>query len=406
VSYSKNELSGMQLAVAINRSQSELDRPATRRRINVCQVVHGLPIGGAEVLVNRIVRALGDRYRFVIACLDQVGELGESLAADGVTVVNLGRRPGFDWKCVRRLQRLCAEEHIEAIHAHQYTPFAYSVATRAFGRRPPVLFTEHGRFYPDYPNLKRKIFNWLLPNRRDRFVAVGEAVRQALIHNEGLPPRRVEVVYNGVDLSAFEREASEREQIRRQLGLLGDEFVVLQVARLDTIKDHATAIRSIAAARAKCPALKFLVVGDGPERSSIEQMIASEKLGDQVVMLGSRHDVPCLLAAADAFLLTSLSEGIPVTIIEAMAAGVPVVATAGGGVPELITDNRTGLLRPVGDAAGLAEAVVRLADDEALRTRLTSGAREHVWAHFSEAEMIDHYDRILREMVAAEAPAA
>lgn len=396
----------MKSVAIISRSPSEVGRVAARRRINVCQVVHGLPIGGAEVLVSRIVRRLEDRCRFVIACLDQVGELGESLAADGVSVLNLRRRPGFDWRCVRRLRRLCEEERIEVIHAHQYTPFAYAVAMRAFGRRPPVLFTEHGRFYPDYPSLKRKIFNRLLPDKRDRFVAVGEAVRQALIKNEGLPARRVEVVYNGIDLTAYERATSAREQIRHQLGLAPDAFVVLQVARLDTIKDHKTAIRAIAAARPKCPQLKLLIVGDGPERARIKDEIASAGLDEHIMMLGTRTDVPRLLAAADAFLLTSLSEGIPVTIIEAMAAELPVVATNVGGISELISDGQTGLLRAAGDSTGLAEALRSLADDEGFRHRLTTAARRQAFTRFSEAEMIDDYGRILYEMAGAEAPAA
>lgn len=396
----------MSSAVAINRSPSEPCLPAARERINVCQVVHGLPIGGAEVLVSRIVRELSDRHRFVIACLDQIGELGESLADEGIKVVHLGRQPGFDWRCVRRLRRLCADERIDVIHAHQYTPFAYAVASRVFGQRPPVIFTEHGRFYPDYPNLKRKVFNWLLPDKRDRFIAVGEAVRQALILNEGLPARRVEVVYNGIAPSTFQRSPAERDQVRSQLGLRNNEFAVLQVARLDTIKDHATAVRAIAVARSSYPTLKLFVVGDGPERKAIEQAIKVESMQDGVVMLGSRQDVPSLLAAADAFLLTSLSEGIPVTIIEAMAAGVPVVATAVGGVPELITDGRTGLLRPVKDAAGLGEAIVRLARNQTLRQQMASEARERVRTHFSESMMIDKYDRIIREMVGMEAPIA
>lgn len=377
-----------------------------RRRINVCQLVHGLPIGGAEVLVSRIVRALGDRYHIVIACLDQIGELGESLSGEGFKVVQIGRRPGFDWRCVRRLREFCADERVDVIHAHQYTPFAYAAATRAFGRRPPVLFTEHGRFYPDYPSFKRKIFNCILPGKRDRFVAVGEAVRRALIVNEGLPARRVEVVYNGVDLSTFRREPLQREVVRRQLGLHSDEFVVVQVARLDTIKDHGTAIRAVAAVRARHPGVRLLVVGDGPERNSIEQAIAAEELGDRVVMLGSRNDVPQLLAAADAFLLTSLSEGIPMTIIEAMASGVPVVATAVGGVPELIEEDRTGMLRSVGDAEGLADALVRLAESQGLRDQLAAAANERVRTRFSEAKMIDRYDHLFREMGAAEVPAA
>ena len=367
----------------------------------ICQLAHGLPVGGAEVLIDRFARSLRHRYRIVVACLDEIGELGEQLAADGIKVVHLGRRSGFDWRCVRRLSRLVAEERIGVIHAHQYTPFAYALATRVFGRRPPVVFTEHGRFYPDLPNFKRKVFNRLMPGPGDRFVAVGRSVRQALIDNEGLPPNRVEVIYNGVDLSTYGEQIVGRRHLRSELGIAEGEFLVLQVARLDTIKDHATAVRTIALAANRIPGIRLFLAGGGPEKSSIEHAIVRHGLDGRVVMLGQRDDVRRLLAAADAFLLTSVSEGIPMTIIEAMAAGVPVVATTVGGVPELLQNGVTGLLAPAGDAAGLADALVRLADDGDLRARLAAAAKRRALENFSEAGMIGSYDRIFQEMLAA-----
>jgi L-malate glycosyltransferase len=389
--------------VAVRRRKTGLpsvvaSRPA--RDSVVCQLVHGLPIGGAEVLVDRMVRRLRHERPCIIACLDQVGELGERLSRDGIRVVNLQRRPGFDWRCVRRLSRLVADEQVRVIHAHQYTPFAYALATRVFCRRPPVLFTEHGRFHPDYPSWKRKWFNRLLSDRHDRFVAVGDAVRQALIDKEGLPPARVEVVYNGVDLPCADGDSHTRAEVRHELKVADDECLVVQVARLDTIKDHKTAIRAVALALRQAPRVRLLIVGDGPEQAAIEREIADHSLHAQVTMLGLRRDVPRLLAAADVFLLTSLSEGIPVTIIEAMAAGVPVVSTAVGGVPELIEDGVTGLLAPAGDAPRLADALVRLATDPHARATLAEQAKSRASKEFSEQTMIDHYDRIYGEMLA------
>ena len=131
----------------------------------VCQLVHGLPIGGTEMLVDRLIRRLSDRYRFVVLCLDDVGELGQGLVRDGFELQALGRRPGFDWGCVRRLARCVRESGAQLVHAHQYTPYAYITAARLFGRRPPVLFTEHGRFFPDVSSAKRRWFNRLLASR-------------------------------------------------------------------------------------------------------------------------------------------------------------------------------------------------------------------------------------------------
>lgn len=388
----------MSTATAINPTEGMRDSIANRDPVSVCQLVHGLPIGGAEVLVDRLIRQLRARFRFIVVCLDQVGELGERLAAESIPVVCLKRRPGFDWRCVQALHRLLESERIDVVHAHQYTPFAYGIATRIFGRRPPVLFTEHGRFFPDYPNWKRKAFNSLLRRRSDRFVAVGHAVREALVNNEGLPRTRIQVVYNGIDLSRSQSEPCSPCQVRESLGIAKDAIVVLTVARLDPIKDHRTALAAIARAVRQIPQLRYLIVGDGPQRESIEREITSLGLRDTVSMLGTRRDVNAMLSASDIFLLTSVSEGIPVTILEAMAAGVPVVATEVGGVPELVDDGVTGFLAPASDSAALADSIVRLCASAELRRSVAERARQRVASDFSQSTMIDEYARLYQEM--------
>jgi glycosyltransferase involved in cell wall biosynthesis len=325
--------------------------------------------------------------------------LGEKLIREGVEVTHLGRRPGFDWRCVRQLRRVLATEAIQIVHAHQYTPFAYSLAARFFGRRPSVLFTEHGRFHPDHPSLKRRWFNNLLARSPDRFVAVGGSVRQALIDNEGLAPERIQVVYNGINLTPPANGSFERQAVRHELGAADDDFVVLQIARLDPIKDHRTAIRALARVANRNPRIRLVIVGDGAEKAAIEREISSRSLGNRIVMLGQRNDVPRLLTSADAFLLTSVSEGIPITIIEAMSAGVPVVATAVGGMPELITDRVSGLLAQPGDVDAIADALDRLAGDANLRKGLASRAKLDAKNCFSEQRMIRDYDRIYQEML-------
>src|SRR5262245_56225881 len=149
----------------------------------VCQLLHTLNVGGAEVLAARLARRLRDRCRFHFVCLDEKGTLGEGLEAEGFPVTVLGRRPGLDWRCAWRLGRLLRAQGVEVVHAHQYTPFSYALLARWVSRRYPVLFTEHGRHQPDHPRRKRILFNRLMLRRRDRVVAVGEAVRQALIVN-------------------------------------------------------------------------------------------------------------------------------------------------------------------------------------------------------------------------------
>ncbi len=364
----------------------------------VCQVLHSLEVGGAEVLAARLARRLSDRYRFVFACLDDLGPLGQELREEGFSVEVLERRPGLDPGCMRRLAKLWRREDVQLVHAHQYTPFFYAMAGRAWHGQPPIIFTEHGRWFPDHPRRKRILFNRIMLRRTDRVVGVGRAVRQALIDNEGIPAGRVEVIYNGVDVESFDRQALDREAVRGELGLESDDLAIIQVARLDHLKDHATAIRTIQRVAERNENVRLILVGEGPELEKIESEIRDRGAEPFVRLLGLRHDVDRLLAAADLFLLTSISEGIPVTLIEAMMAGLPVVSTEVGGVAEVVQPDRTGLLAPSGDDAALADAILRLADDAPLRQQMGRHGRCRAEEVFSEQQMHAAYAACYEEM--------
>lgn len=370
----------------------------THRRI-VCEVLHSLTVGGAEVLAARLARNLRERFRFVFVCLDELGTLGEELREEGFAVEVVGRKPGIDLAAMRRLRRLWRLHRVDLVHAHQYTPFFYAAAARGLRRWPPILFTEHGRFFPDYPRKKRMLFNRFALRRTDRVVAVGEAVRGALVENEGIRRERIEVIYNGVDAAAFECPPDDREAVRREIGVGPDDLVLIQVARLDELKDHGTAIRTIQRVAAKRKDARLVLVGDGPKRTGVEAEIARCGVGPNVRLVGTRPDVARLLHAADLFLLTSISEGIPVTLIEAMAAGLPVVSTDVGGVAEVVADGETGLLAPSGDDETLTRAVLRLAGDAEFRERLGRAGHERATGVFSQSAMHAAYARCLEEML-------
>jgi glycosyltransferase involved in cell wall biosynthesis len=365
----------------------------------ICQLLHGLRIGGAEVLAARLARQLRDRFRFVFVCLDELGTLGQQLREEGFVVEVLDRRSGLDWGCSLRLAGFLRRQRVALVHAHQYTPFFYGITARLLCHRPAVLFTEHGRHQPDYPRRKRIVANRLLLTRRDRVVGVGEAVRQALIANEGMPPRRVGVVYNGVDTEAFSNHASERAAVRREIGAGPGDWVMVQVARLDYLKDHATAVRTFERVLIGRPDAWLMLVGEGPEEEKIRQQVRDRRLGHRVRFLGLRSDIPRLLAASDVFLLTSVSEGIPVTLIEAMAAGLPVVSTRVGGVAEVVQDGETGLLAPAGDEEALAQKVLHLADRPDLCRQLGQRGRDRANRLFSERQMHAGYLRLYAEML-------
>lgn len=366
----------------------------------VCQLLHSFGLGGAELLANRLACQLSDSYRFLFVSLEQSGSLARQLQDQGFPVFVLDKRPGLSTRCALRLAHLLRRERVDLLHSHQYGPFVYGLLARLFARRPPILFTEHGRQYPDHPRRKRMLFNRFLLERRDRVVAVGEAVRQALVANEGIARERIAVIYNGIPLNTSMGARATADLVRQEIGVPQDAFVVLHVARLDPLKDHATALRALRRVLVQRPNTWLVLVGEGSERAPLERLAAAQGLTGNVRFLGLRRDVPRLLGAADMVLLTSVSEGIPLALLEGMAAGLPVVSTAVGGVPEVVTDGGEGFLTAAGDDEGLARAILSLTADAGLRARLGQEGRGRVRRAFAESSMCAAYDRLYQEMLA------
>ena len=361
-------------------------------RPTICHVIHALGVGGAEVLVDQMIRRMQKDFRCIVAVLDEIGEIGTRLQDDGFIVEHLHRQPGIDRGCATRLRQFADREGAEILHAHQCTPFFQAMLSRGLTGRRPVVFTEHGRHFPDTPSRKRAIVNRMLLKRCDRLFGCGAAVRQALIDNEGLPESRVEVIYNGVDLKALSKPTpGARERVRTEFGYSDNDFVAVQVARLHELKDHQTALKAVDEARHKIPGLRLLLAGDGDQRSAIEQTIRERSLEQTVTLAGTRKDIADLLSASDVFLLSSISEGIPLTVIESMAARRPVVSTAVGGLPELIEHGVSGMLAPSGNASSLAASLVQLYQNASLRNQMAEVAAGRAQEKFSLQGMLNSY---------------
>lgn len=369
-------------------------------RKKILVLLHTFQLGGAEILACKLIRALCSSYDFIIASLDGTGPLQDTLTRLGVPVYSLSRQPGIDPALVMQLVRLLRQHKCNLIHAHQYTPFAYALLARLQYTSIPILFTEHGRFVPDQRQMRRVLTNRLLLSTEDRITAVSNSVRDALVRYEGLPRQRIAVVPNGVD-TAFYSPAhnSEKLSVRTRLGLPPDCFVVVHVARLDPVKDHFTAISAFEHLYKTHSNSRLLLVGDGPERSRILAFIHERGLQSVVIPLGQQVNTLPYYHAADCFLLTSLSEGMPLTVLEAMSCALPVVSTACGAVPEIVEHGKTGFVAPIRDNVALGKYLIHLAKHSEQRTIMGSMGRlvclsRHNWSKVVNA-YADIYDRML-----------
>jgi L-malate glycosyltransferase len=380
-----------------------MSSPALPRHspIAVAFIVHTMQMAGAERLVVETIRRLGARIEPTVCCLDGLGTLGAELRDQGIDVEVLGRRPGLDLGVARRLAHVLRARRVEVVHAHQYTPFFYAaLAKLQVGRRVRVILTEHGRHYPDVVSNRRRSLNaWALSRLADRINAVCGFSAGALASHDGFPRDRIEVIPNGVELSDFATGLT-RDAARRAAGLPQSGQLIVSIARFHPVKDQATLVRGFAAVASTFRDARLILVGDGPLKPQLEQLAGELAIADRVHFLGVRTDVPLLLQAADVFCLTSLSEAASLTVLEAMAAAVPIVLTNVGGNPELVRDGVEGLLVPRGDGAAAGAAIGRLLSNAALAERLAGAAAARVRAQYPLAATIGRYFELYSELAA------
>jgi L-malate glycosyltransferase len=352
------------------------------------QLVLSLSPGGTERLVIEIVRALAGRIDFVVCCLDEPGEWANEVEALQVPVVVLSRRPGFRPRLALDLARVMKAHQIDVVHCHHYSPFVYGVLALLLRPATQLVFTEHGKLSGAGPSRKRRWVNPLLSRRRGHLRAVSADLRRHML-DEGFQPGRLSVLYNGIDPGERPSNA-DRHAARQALGLPHDALVVGTAGRLDPVKNLDLLLHTHAALTATHQHARTVIVGDGPERAALEAKAAELGIGDSVCFAGYRSDVRSLIPAFDVFLNCSAYEGVSLTILEAMAAALPVVATPVGGNPEVVVDQDTGLLIPA-SAAALADAVKSLAIDERRRGAMGEAGRRRVEQHFSMARMVEEY---------------
>jgi glycosyltransferase involved in cell wall biosynthesis len=355
----------------------------------VLQLVLSLHPGGTERLVIDLVTRLVDSCPTAVCCLDDSGRWGEELAAQGTVVTALGRTPGFHPRLGRRVALAARAHRATVIHAHHYSPFVYGALARLAGSGARVIFTEHGRLSDAGPSPKRRLANRVMAMLAHRTFAVSENVKAHLV-GEGFAPDAVRVIYNGIDIAAVP-DAEARARVRQRLGAAADVCVVGTIARLDPVKDLGSLIQAIAATGDR--RVLLVVVGDGPERSSLEQHARELDVADRVRFTGYRDDARDWLAGCDVYVNCSVSEGVSLTILEAMAAALPVVATAVGGTPEVV-DASCGRLVAARDPQMLAAALAELAVDPARRRILGAAARARVEARFTLDRMVREYREV------------
>lgn len=379
------------------RARAPLPTLAHRAPLRVMQVVLSLAPGGTERLVIDICSRLGHGFDVSVCCLDDDGAWAGELRHRGIEVTALHRRPGFRPDIGRQIARLAGDRGVDLLHCHQYTPFVYGRVAKYWLPRLKMVYTEHGRLSDAPPSWKRQLVNPVLSRFDGPIVAVSDELRRFMIESR-FPRERTAVIHNGIDVATLPTPG-DRHRARALLGLKDEAFVAVTVARLDPVKDFACLLNAFALVRQVAPHAHLLIVGDGPERAALSARAAQPDLAGSVDFLGLRADVRAILPAADLYVNSSISEGVSITILEAMAAGVPVVATAAGGTPEVLAEGGAGVLVPVRNPVRLAQAMIALAADPGARGNLATLGRRRVESSFTIQRMVAEYAQLYHRLL-------
>ena len=346
--------------------------------------------GQNQVLVTVLgMRAAGHRAMLIA---HPHGELRRR-AAEGLDLLPLAPRAEMDLSAAWKLSRAIKQLRPDVVHAHD--PHGVAMAALALSmstqpRRAPLVAARRVDFH-----LKRNALSRWKYDQVDCFICASDAIRQMLIA-DGIPASRTVTVHEGIDLSRV--EAAPAAALHEELWLPHGSPIVGNVAALVPQKGQRHLVDAAAIVVRHVPDARFVIAGEGELRASLEQQIRQHRLEKHVVLAGFRTDILSLHNGFDIFVMSSVTEGLGTSLLDAMAAGKPVVATSAGGIPEVVQDGETGFIVPTRDPQALADAVIRLLKDEDLRMRMGTAGRARAHARFSAARMVqdtlDAYARL------------
>ena len=334
---------------------------------------------GGERQVLWLAAGMRERGHRAIVVARSDDELARRAASGGLEVIPLAPRGELDVFAAARLRRVIGRSRANVVHAH--TAHAAAIAALACMATSARLVVARRVDFP----LRRNIGTRLKYGRAQAVIAVSHAVGR-IVAAGGVAPERLHVVPDGVDLARRVRPAG--RDVLASLGVADGAPLVVQVAALVPHKDPLTFVRAMRVAQGRVPALRALIVGEGPLRSAVHAEVARLGLEQSVMLTGFRRDADELLAAAQVATLSSAEEGMGSVLLDAMAFGVPIAATRAGGIPEVVADGETGLLCAPGDPDGLAANVVRLLNDRELAVAMTARAHARV-KEFSVERMVE-----------------
>ena len=368
------------------------------QKIRILHIVHSLNIGGLERVVINLAKGLLEKgHQPVICCLSEKGRLSEQAENSGVPVFALAKKDGIDPRIPFQLRSVIKAGVFDLIHTHNEAGLIYGALSALMAGQRKIVHTEHGK-EAEYQDDKRlqQIEGFLLRRVRD-VVLVSSQLREIMPAVRRLDQNRVHTIVNGIDADVYSIHRH-RARMKIALGLKPDGFVIGHIARMIPLKNQQFLLSVFEELRKEFEGIQLVLVGDGPSRRELEERCIRAGMEQDVLFIGSRTDIPEVLSVMDLFLLTSTTEGISVTVLEAMAAGIPVIASRVGGNPEVIEDGKNGFLLELDGVQNWVAKAGELIVSPEERARISFNGKHSVRRNFSVKAMTESYERIYQSL--------
>jgi len=362
-------------------------------KIKIMHVVQTLDIGGLEkVVIDLVSFSNRNRFDFVVCCLSERGVFAGDLEKNGIKILFLNKRNGFDLGLVFKIASIIKKEKIDVLHTHNQRPQFYGTPAARISRVPFYIHTRHGKNDPD--NYKNILLSRFFTAFTDKIVCVSDDIKRFAVNVERLQSNKLQVINNGIDISIFSGNKFEDKTFKNFIGVSQKTKLIGTVGRLAKIKNQHLLISTFKDTLKSGQDVTLLIIGDGPLREELVDYSCKLGLSKKVLFLGSRKDVPQILKILDVFVLSSTSEGMSLVLLEAMAAGVPMVVTDVGGNPELIEDGKNGFLVPSENVAAMSDAICKILSDESLQRDMADYNCKKALSEFGVEKMKCEYEEL------------
>lgn len=354
------------------------------------QITHDLAIGGLQQVVVNLCRTLDkDRFYITVLCLRTLGPLAGEIEKLGIKIILLPQKEiGTDYFSFLKVAKILRKERTHVIHTHNTQPLVDgTLGAIVSGGRQRIIHTDHARQFPD--KKRYMLAEWCMSHFVHKMVGVSEQTTENLCKYEKIPRRKLTTIENGIDGSRFRIEIDKQAK-RKELGLPPEGFVIGVISRLEKVKGITYLLQALPEISRLFSDLTLVIVGNGSELESLQQEAVRLGVEQHVVFAGARHDIPEIFQILDIYLLPSLSEGLPMGLLEAMASCCPVIASNVGGIPAAVTKGAAMLVEPA-DPQGLSQAISKLLKTKSLRQTLSDSAQNIFQERYSAEIMAEKY---------------